>query len=108
MHRACADWVRYDRAKQIFLALAYVEREDPSSGIFASTHGNINANPEYFLLNIYILHAICINLLRQFVSILNENENINFIKFRVAKEIFINLKKQINIYINFKKSIVRV
>jgi len=33
-----ADWVRYDGEKQISPALAYVEREDPSSGIFASTH----------------------------------------------------------------------
>ena len=57
----------------------------------------------YFLLTIHILHVLYINLLRQFVSILNENQNRNFIKFRVAKEIFINLKKQINIYINLKK-----
>ena len=31
------DWVRYNGAKQVSPALAYVEREDPPSGIFAST-----------------------------------------------------------------------
>jgi len=31
------DWVRYDGAKQISPALAYMEREDPPGGIFVST-----------------------------------------------------------------------
>ena len=32
-----ADLVRYNEAKQISSALAYMEHEDPSGGIFAST-----------------------------------------------------------------------
>ena len=60
--------------------------------IIVFSFGDINANIEYFLLTIYILHELCINLLSEFVLILNKNQNSNFIKCKVAKGFLINLK----------------
>ena len=61
------DWVRYDGAKKISPTLAYMEREDPSGGIVAST-------------NIYFFHGK-LGMMGNFVGWRNERGCTRYVEY---------------------------